>query len=224
MKKIKSTAYANFSIFGLSFIFIFGTIIILTNCILESDLHYTIIRCISRKARDKVRYHRLEWYTNGTLQLQRLAHEQTGFGKWSRCDEEIPVTEAGDQLSPLDLDDPKHPKLQRAPPLSLNTRLFSNVTEAREATFSRQRLDSNNTIVVYSPGTTTTGMPLPIRINSDIDMVARSPTLSKKESKEKRGTEIRRVPLEPPDHPSSHPQHQKHQNKPKSWFRPRPPS
>lgn len=54
---------------------------------------------------------RLEWAVNGTLQLQRLAHESLGYGTWSHCDEEIPLTGDGEHLGTLDLDDLKHPRL-----------------------------------------------------------------------------------------------------------------
>ncbi|KAI9786359.1 MAG: hypothetical protein M1816_008020 [Peltula sp. TS41687] len=54
---------------------------------------------------------RLEWTTNDTLQLQRLAHEELGFGTRSRTAQGHPVTAPGEQLAPLDISDPNHPKL-----------------------------------------------------------------------------------------------------------------
>ncbi|KAI0424065.1 hypothetical protein F5Y09DRAFT_348098 [Xylaria sp. FL1042] len=41
--------------------------------------------------------------------LQRLAHEQLGFGTWSKGAADIPVTEAGNILGRLDISNPDHP-------------------------------------------------------------------------------------------------------------------
>lgn len=55
-------------------------------------------------------YKRLEWATNDTLQLQRLAHEELGCGTW--VGEEFPTTtNTGEKLAVLDISDPRHPKL-----------------------------------------------------------------------------------------------------------------
>ena len=59
-------------------------------------------------------YARLEWYTNGSLQLQRLAHEELGIGTWTRCDSDIPSTNPGVLLASLDLSNPEHPSLDAA--------------------------------------------------------------------------------------------------------------
>ena len=40
-----------------------------------------------------------QWVQDGIFQLQRRAYEAQGEGTWSRFDQEIPVTEKGDQLS-----------------------------------------------------------------------------------------------------------------------------
>lgn len=57
-------------------------------------------------------YRRLEWTTNETLQLQRLAHEELGFGTWTRTEGDYPITAPGEQLAILDLSEPTHPRLQ----------------------------------------------------------------------------------------------------------------
>ncbi|KAK0613547.1 hypothetical protein B0T14DRAFT_499015 [Immersiella caudata] len=61
------------------------------------------------------------WRPNTTVerdicanQIQRLAHEATGAGTWSRATGSIPVTKPGDLLAVLDIADPEHPRL-RAP-------------------------------------------------------------------------------------------------------------
>lgn len=55
----------------------------------------------------------LEWYNNGTLQLQRMAHEELGLGDWTGCtgSSVIPVTEKGQLLGVHDSTDLKHPRL-----------------------------------------------------------------------------------------------------------------
>lgn len=58
-------------------------------------------------------YKRLEWTTNEALELQRLAHEEAGFGTWSNTDEETPVTVSHEKLARLDISNPEHPTLER---------------------------------------------------------------------------------------------------------------
>jgi hypothetical protein len=57
-------------------------------------------------------YKRLEWTTNETLQLQRLAHEELRCGIWIRAAKDNPVTLFGERLALLDIADPKHPVLK----------------------------------------------------------------------------------------------------------------
>lgn len=70
----------------------------------------------------------MEWTTNETLQLQRLAHEEIGFGNWSRTTSSIPIIETGDILAILDISDPDHPKLGRS--ISPEAELESKPTPA----------------------------------------------------------------------------------------------
>lgn len=98
-QKIHSTAFANFSIFGLSLIFTIGGIIIITNCVIEFSLQ-SHLRCIHRH-RSRISYKRLEWNSNCVIQLQHLAHESAGCGTWSSCDD-TPVTQPGERLAVLD--------------------------------------------------------------------------------------------------------------------------
>ncbi|KKY13326.1 hypothetical protein UCDDS831_g09109 [Diplodia seriata] len=76
-QKIMSTAHSNFSVFGLSFIFVAGGLVILASWILEPLVAFVQRRCRLDS------YARLEWCANETLQLQRLAHEELGMGTWS---------------------------------------------------------------------------------------------------------------------------------------------
>jgi hypothetical protein len=58
---------------------------------------------------DRNIYSRLEWCTNGTLQLQRLAQEEMGFGTWRGCTKDVPTTQSGEKLAVLDITDAAHP-------------------------------------------------------------------------------------------------------------------
>lgn len=64
-------------------------------------------------------YAGLEWSATNILQLQRLAHEGAGYGKWDRCSESNPVTAAGNLLAQLDLQDAKHPILKPKAPYEI---------------------------------------------------------------------------------------------------------
>ncbi|KAI1459935.1 hypothetical protein F4805DRAFT_455321 [Annulohypoxylon moriforme] len=107
-QKIRSTAYGSFSVFGLCFTFVLGSLLTLASYLLEpiSSLLYT------EKGYNK--YAHVEWTTNATLQLQRLTQEEIGMGTWSKCLYTIPVTKPGEPLGSLDLKDPDHPTLSLA--------------------------------------------------------------------------------------------------------------
>ncbi|KAF2142266.1 uncharacterized protein K452DRAFT_333074 [Aplosporella prunicola CBS 121167] len=100
-QKILSTAYTNFSVFGLALILTVGGITIILSYILEP-----LVVWIQHRRNLDV-YARLEWTMNGTLQLQRLAHEELGL---------VPVTEKCERLGVMDLKEKSHPKLKAPPP------------------------------------------------------------------------------------------------------------
>ncbi|OTA99476.1 hypothetical protein M426DRAFT_255537 [Hypoxylon sp. CI-4A] len=105
-QKIVSPAHVTFSVFGLGFLGAFGLLIIITSFSIEP-----ITSCVQRRWKLNP-YRRLEWVTNNTLQLQRLAQEELGLGEWSRCDESIPLVTNDVHLAHLDVSDEKHPVLQ----------------------------------------------------------------------------------------------------------------
>ncbi|GME58127.1 hypothetical protein GTA08_BOTSDO13564 [Neofusicoccum parvum] len=109
-QKIRSTAYVSFSFLGLILIFVLGGLIVVVSFMLEPLANFIHRRC--RKAES---YALIEWSTNETLQLQRLAHEELGLGTWSRAMKSVPITEADEVLGLLDLADPDHPRLQKPP-------------------------------------------------------------------------------------------------------------
>lgn len=115
-KRIVSTDYANFSLFWLYFILITGSLIIFLSYTIEP-----IVSWIQRKLHFD-RYSRLEWCTNETLQLQRLANEELGLGTWNGGADSVPITAPGEHMAVLDLSKPNHPRL-KAPPLSFDALL-----------------------------------------------------------------------------------------------------
>lgn len=106
-QKIFSDAHANFSVFGLAFTFAVGGIIIVISCILETSPNFVLKLFKSNRHA----YSQLEWCANGTLQLQRLAHEELGLGTWTECTSDVPMTEKGEMLGVLAITDPSRPRL-----------------------------------------------------------------------------------------------------------------
>lgn len=100
---IRSKSYASFSMFGLCFTFVMGFLLILASYLLEPISGYLF------KKQGYKEYAHLEWVTNATLQLQRLAHEEAGKGTWSKCLDMVPVTQADELLGSLDTTDRHHP-------------------------------------------------------------------------------------------------------------------
>ncbi|KAM7218680.1 hypothetical protein V8F06_005999 [Rhypophila decipiens] len=97
-QKIRSNAYASFSLFGLLFITILGVIIILLSYLLEPIAGWFHRR---GKYNDYAYY---EWISNSSFQLQRLAHQGVGAGEWKGATDDVPVTRAGDKLAVLDFE------------------------------------------------------------------------------------------------------------------------
>lgn len=95
----------SFNFFGLLFTYIFGALIVIISFIGEP-----ILRCLYKRRMYKEHSY-LEWTTNATLQLHRLAQEELGYGNWSGCTDEVPYTQVGDAMAGLDLSNPSHPLL-----------------------------------------------------------------------------------------------------------------
>ena len=104
--KIRSDSYTSFNVLGLILIFSIGGLIMLISACLPS--------LVARMQRNKP-FASLEWVTNDTLQLQRLAHEAVGAGDWEGACDDYPRTQRGDLLAVLDITDTKHPKLKVPP-------------------------------------------------------------------------------------------------------------
>jgi hypothetical protein len=102
-----SVAHVSFSILGLFAISFCGGLLVLISILIEP---------ITFRLRRRWRlndYTHLEWCTNQTFQLQRLAHEGIGVGIWTGATEDVPTTVTwSEPLAMLDLTDRKHPKLR----------------------------------------------------------------------------------------------------------------
>ncbi|KAL9616477.1 MAG: hypothetical protein Q9160_008672 [Pyrenula sp. 1 TL-2023] len=135
-QKIVSTAYTNFSTMWLVIVLVLGTVIILVEFFLES-----IVVWLER--RQIVKTPSAEWFSNDTLQLQRMAHEELGLGDWSGCNgpRVIPVTEKGQLLGILDRRDPNHPKLVNPDTVSGSASNAAQVAAKIDATSSATGVD-----------------------------------------------------------------------------------
>ncbi|KAI3316566.1 hypothetical protein HD806DRAFT_552214 [Xylariaceae sp. AK1471] len=119
-QKIRSSRHSNFNLFGLLFTILTGSFIVGTSYALEP-----ILALLHRRNGYK-QYAYLEWVSNHSLQLHRLAHEDgsekghldleqsfaSGQKDWSRCTKDVPITGIDVQLAPLDLTDMEHPTLR----------------------------------------------------------------------------------------------------------------
>lgn len=92
--------------FGLAFILVAGF------CIVAVSVSIEVLAGVFQRLAKRDQYSRLEWNTNGTLQLQRIAYEELGIGDWAGCDERVPFVPTHTDLPPLDLSDAKHPIIQ----------------------------------------------------------------------------------------------------------------
>ena len=92
---------------GLILIFTIGGLIMLVSACLPS--------ITARVQRSRQPFSILEWISNDTLQLQRLAHEAVGAGDWEGACDDYPRTRKMNRLAVLDIADRKHPVLRVQP-------------------------------------------------------------------------------------------------------------
>ncbi|KAF2029942.1 hypothetical protein EK21DRAFT_100849 [Setomelanomma holmii] len=107
-QKIRSDSFTSFNVLGLVLLFAMGGMIMITAAILPC--------AVERSQRHKRLFASLEWITNDTLQLQRLAHEAVRAGTWECACDDYPRTREGDLLACLDLSNLKHPMLRATIP------------------------------------------------------------------------------------------------------------
>lgn len=142
-QKIKSTAFVSFSVLWISLVFAVGLLLITLSLSLES-----LCRIISRRA-GSLRYPLAEWNSNGCLQLQRQAFEELGIGQWKGCNQYVPFTEGQTDVGPLDISEPKHPRLSKPE--------LSDDTPKPKASESMQDLQTISTTECGSPGSPSGG-------------------------------------------------------------------
>lgn len=104
-KKIRSVAHMSFSLFGLCFLLLAGGLIMLISLVIEP-----ILSCLYHRRKYKP-YAYLDWVTNESLQLHRLAHEELGWGTWSHATNDIPIVQKDEPLAYLDMGNLDHPRL-----------------------------------------------------------------------------------------------------------------
>jgi hypothetical protein len=85
--------FSNFSVLGITVIFVFGGIIICASLVLE-----TIVSSLQIRFKRGL-YRQVRWRLDSTLQWQRMAFEGADMGIWSGGAEEVPVTEKGEKLA-----------------------------------------------------------------------------------------------------------------------------
>jgi hypothetical protein len=142
-QNVTSSAHTNFNIFGLAFTLIVGGVIILVSIALEPAVSF-YQRCYNEYT-----YSQLEWVSNGTLHLQRLAQEEHGAGMWSNTTKYVPVCRNEDLLAGLDTRVPGH--LGIKPPVSSIITAMSPVSPISPAS-DLEKMDmkaveaSNNTM------------------------------------------------------------------------------
>lgn len=108
-QRARSAQAQNFSVLAIALILALGSLITCVNLGLHRIVSYVQLE---KDLRD---YRRLAWKSNGLLQVQRLAHEEAGFGTWEGCAKTVPVTARGEELALLNVHDPTHPVLLKRP-------------------------------------------------------------------------------------------------------------
>jgi hypothetical protein len=86
---MRNSAYASFSVLGLSLIIAIGSIIIVANFVLSKVfLEFCGVPKLSSALTEKDR----SWLQAETLHLQMQMLEVRGIGPWERIDKDVPVT------------------------------------------------------------------------------------------------------------------------------------
>lgn len=187
--KIVSANHVSFSVFGIAFIAAFGVITLIVSWVLEPVTYWVRERLLHRG-----KYARLEWYSHGFLQLQRLGQEELGMGgSWMRCDETVPTNKDNAMLAGLDISDEAHPLLSRRPTTQesetktkpeSSTRLAPSLHEhsTEEGRSSSQTVAAapssagGNTMTLHDGETVTPGPSIPAGIPTSPDSPLASQT------------------------------------------------
>jgi hypothetical protein len=106
-----TTKYSSFSVLGVGLILIIGLMIIIGDFTIELVVDWIQKKRAKTNPNPSGTYARLEWNSNTTLHLQRLAHEGAGVGSWKNAGWAHPVTERGEKLAMIDHRDEEHTTL-----------------------------------------------------------------------------------------------------------------
>lgn len=139
-----STRFSSFSVLGIALILIIGGLLVIVDLSLE-----WILDLFQRK-KSQYRYSQLEWKSNNTLQLQRLAYEGIGSGTWLRAVETVPITLTDELLTGLDIKDQNHPRLKPLVAGSSTQAVSEPEVEAKideESTVHREQTESEYQLV-----------------------------------------------------------------------------
>ncbi|KAI4276395.1 MAG: hypothetical protein L6R38_005678 [Xanthoria sp. 2 TBL-2021] len=103
----KTNGTTSFSVLGVAIILIIGTILIITSWTLD-----TCVRSIRGKKKSN-QYKSLQWIVDEKLQLQRLAYEEAGQGRWREGASTVPLTEKDDKIGLPRNANMEHPSLSQ---------------------------------------------------------------------------------------------------------------
>lgn len=119
--------FLSFSVLGVSIIFVLGGLIILTSLLLE------IVVGFVRRVRRWNDHKRLQWAVDEKLQLQRLAFEGAGQGRWTGGTDAVPTT-SKDQLFGFGPNpDRDHPRLARNDYYDVNPAVYGTTESEASA-------------------------------------------------------------------------------------------
>ncbi|KAI0450085.1 hypothetical protein F5B21DRAFT_529296 [Xylaria acuta] len=137
-QKMRTTAYASFSLLGFTLTFVVGFLLATFSYIQEPLVTW------SYKRKGRKPYQHLEWVSNATLQLHRLAHEEMGWGEWSNCTETIPTTKDNNVLGCLDIADPTHPRIKLSHERQCGPDGVQNPIKIENTSYSPGRIDDDS--------------------------------------------------------------------------------
>ena len=114
-QKIRGVSgFLSFSVLGISFIFVLGFMLILTALMLDTAVSFV------RRKLDWCDHKRLQWAVDEKLQLQRLAFEEAGQGRWPGGIDAVPTTSKRDLLGFGPDVDKDHPRFARNEHISVS--------------------------------------------------------------------------------------------------------
>ncbi|KAF8865654.1 hypothetical protein BDZ45DRAFT_796456 [Acephala macrosclerotiorum] len=103
---IQREDFTSFSVLTIVLIFALGGAVICVSLFLETLVGYLQLRF------KRGPYHQVRWQLDSTLQLQRMAFEEVGLGRWRGGADDVPVTEMGEEFAPAAEWDEWHPSIR----------------------------------------------------------------------------------------------------------------